>query len=39
MKKLLIAALAGITLALPLSGSAAPDEAQKQLSQRAQEAK
>ena len=39
MKRLLIAALAGITLALPLSGIGAPDETQKQLIQRAQEAK
>jgi hypothetical protein len=39
MKTLLIAALAGITFALPLSGIGAPDEAQKQLIQRAQEAK
>jgi hypothetical protein len=39
MKKFLIAALAGITLALPLSGIGAPDESQKQLIQRAQEAK
>jgi len=39
MKRLLIAALAGITLALPLSGIGAPDESQKQLIQRAQEAK
>ena len=39
MKKLLVAALAGIALALPLSGVGAPDETQKQLTQRAQEAK
>ncbi len=39
MKRLLIAALAGITLSLPLSGIGAPDETQKQLIQRAQEAK
>ena len=39
MKRFLIAALAGITLALPLSGIGAPDESQKQLIQRAQEAK
>jgi ABC-type transporter MlaC component len=39
MKKLLIAALAGLALALPLSGIGAPDEAQKQMTQRAQEAK
>lgn len=39
MKKFLIAALAGVTLALPLSGIGAPDESQRQLIQRAQEAK
>ena len=39
MKKFLVAALAGITLALPLSGIGAPDESQKQLIQRTQEAK
>ena len=39
MRKLLIAALAGLALALPLSGMAGPDEAQKQMIQRAQEAK
>ncbi len=39
MKKLLIAALAGLALALPLSSMGAPDEAQKQMIQRAQEAK
>jgi hypothetical protein len=39
MKRLLIAALAGMTLALPLSGTGAPDETQKQLIQRAQDAK
>ncbi len=39
MKKLLVAILAGTMLALPLAGTAAPDEAQKQLIQRSQEAK
>ena len=39
MRKLLIAALAGLALALPLSSMAGPDEAQKQMIQRAQEAK
>ena len=39
LSKLLIAAIAGIMLTLPLAGSAAPDEAQKQMIQRAQEAK
>lgn len=39
MKRLLIAALAGMTLALPLSLIGAPDETQKQIIQRAQEAK
>jgi len=39
MKRLLIAALTGMTLALPLSGIGAPDETQKQIIQRAQEAK
>ena len=39
MKRLLIASLAGLALALPLAGNAAPDEAQKQIIQRAQEAK
>ena len=39
MKKLFTAALAGLVLALPLAGVAAPDETQKQLIQRAQEAK
>jgi uncharacterized protein YicC (UPF0701 family) len=39
MKRLLIATLAGVTLVLPLSGIGAPDETQKQLIQRAQEAK
>jgi uncharacterized protein YicC (UPF0701 family) len=39
MKKVLIALLAGFTLALPLAGIAAPDEAQKALMRKAQEAK
>ena len=39
MKKLLIAGLAGFALALPLAGMGAPDETQKQIIQRAQEAK
>jgi hypothetical protein len=39
MKNLLIAIAAGLALALPMSGISAPDETQKQLIQRAQEAK
>ena len=39
MKRLLIAALAGFAFALPLAGITAPDEAQKQIIQRAQDAK
>lgn len=39
MRKLFIAALAGAVLALPLVSVSAPDEAQKQLIQKAQEAK
>lgn len=39
MKRLITAVLAGAVLALPLAGMSAPDEAQKQLIQRAQEAK
>lgn len=39
MKKVLMAVLMGLALATPLAGFAAPDEAQKQLVQRAQEAK
>lgn len=39
MKKLLAATIAGLVLVLPLTGFSAPDEAQKQLIQRAQEAK
>ena len=39
MKKLLISALAGLALALPLTTISAPDEAQKQMIQRAMDAK
>lgn len=39
MKTLVVAALAAVSLALPFSTNAAPDEAQKQLIQRAQESK
>ena len=39
MKTLFAATITGLILALPLAGIAAPDEAQKQLIQRAQEAK
>jgi len=39
MNRFIVAVLAGVALALPLTGAAAPDEAQKQLIQRAQEAK
>ena len=39
MKKLLLATIAGLSLALPFSGIGAPDEAQKQMIQRAQDAK
>ena len=39
MNKLLIAIVAGLALALPLTTMSAPDETQKQLIQRAQEAK
>ena len=39
MKKLLIATLTGLALTLPLTTMSAPDEAQKQLIQRAQDAK
>jgi ABC-type transporter MlaC component len=39
MKKLLTAVLMGVALATPLAGFAAPDEAQKQLIQRAQDSK
>jgi len=39
MSRLTIGALAAIALALPVAGTAAPDEAQKQMMQHAQEAK
>jgi len=39
MKRMLIALVTGLALAMPLFGTAAPDEAQKQLIQRAQDAK
>jgi len=39
VRKILTASLAALVLALPLSAGAAPDEAQKQLIQRTQEAK
>jgi uncharacterized protein YicC (UPF0701 family) len=39
MKKLLAAMIAGLIFALPMSGFAAPDETQKALIQKAQEAK
>ena len=39
MNKVFAAIVAALVLALPLSGVAAPDETQKQLIQRAQEAK
>jgi hypothetical protein len=39
MKTLIASIVAGFVLALPLAGLAAPDETQKQLIQRAQEAK
>ena len=39
MNKLLIAILAGLAVALPLTAMSAPDEAQKQLIQRTQDAK
>ena len=39
MNKLIVAMLAALALAVPFSGIAAPDEAQKQIIQRAQEAK
>jgi len=39
VRKILTAGLAALVLALPLSAGAAPDEAQKQLIQRTQEAK
>ena len=39
MKRMLIAVVTGLAIAMPLLGTAAPDEAQKQVIQRAQEAK
>jgi ABC-type transporter MlaC component len=39
MKRILIAVVAGLAIAMPMLGTAAPDEAQKQMIQRAQEAK
>ena len=39
MNKFIVAMLAALALAVPFSGIAAPDEAQKQIIQRAQEAK
>ena len=39
MNKLIVATLAALALAMPLAGIAAPDETQKQLIQRAQDAK
>jgi len=39
LNRLLIAALSAIALALPIAGLAGPDETQKQMIQRAQEAK
>jgi len=39
MNKLIVATMAALALAMPLAGIAAPDEVQKQLIQRAQEAK
>ena len=39
MNKLIVATLAALALAMPLAGIAAPDEAQKQLIQRSQDAK
>ena len=39
MKRMLITVLTGLAIAMPLQGTAAPDEAQKQMIQRAQEAK
>ena len=39
MKRMLIAVVTGLAIAMPLLGTAAPDEAQKQMTQRAQEAK
>ena len=39
MNKLIVATLAALALAMPLAGITAPDEVQKQLIQRAQDAK
>jgi uncharacterized protein YicC (UPF0701 family) len=39
VKRILIAAMTGLVLAMPLAGVGAPDELQKQLIQRAQDAK
>ena len=39
MKNLILAVIAGVIFAAPLAGVTAPDEAQKQMIQRAQEAK
>ena len=39
MKRMLMAVITGLAIAMPLIGTAAPDEAQKQLIQRAQDAK
>jgi hypothetical protein len=39
LARLLLAGLAGIALTLPIAGATAPDETQKQLTERAQEAK
>jgi hypothetical protein len=39
MRKVLLAVLVALAAAVPLASSAAPDEAQKQLIQRAQDAK
>ena len=39
MKAMLIAVVAGLAIAMPMLASAAPDEAQKQFIQRAQDAK
>ena len=39
MTKMLIAVVAGLAILMPMLGAAAPDEAQKQFIQRAQEAK
>ena len=39
MKRILIAVVTGLAIAMPLLGTAAPDEVQKQMVQRAQEAK